>query len=295
MIKTFIILITTLGAVQLAQAANHIVLVPGFFNSVIPAPQAGGNPWKQPYFSQDIVRSLSQNRDSVWVVDNLNPLGGIQENGERLIRFLKQHLTEMPATERSKQLILIAHSAGGLYSLYAAAHSDLPISRLITLSTPYHGLSFLDNLAQAHIPVESLVTPFALQNLLGLMETQVQNFLSQLKLRRPLRLDVFAGYQPASVWTWSYHALSPPLAVFQALIQEPSDGIVSVRSSLEASALFTQNPSLELNIHRERLDLEHWELIANAELFALIGVLNIESLKTAQWRAYREILRSSGL
>lgn len=89
--------------------------------------------------------------------------------------------------------------------------------------------------------------------------------------------------------------LSPPLAVFQALIREPSDGIVSVRSSLGASALFTRNPSLELNIHREWIDLEHWEFIANAQLFALMGVLNIGSLQTAQSRAYRDILRLSGL
>ena len=294
MSKIFVIF-TALCLTQFSFAAKQIVLVPGFFSSAIPAPQTGGNPWKQPYFSQDIVQSISRNGDHVWVVDNLNPVGGIQENGERLIQFLNQHLANLNDAEKSEQLILVAHSAGGLYSLYAAAHSDLPISRLITLSTPFHGLNFLDNLEQAHLPLEALAAPFCLENLLGLRESSVQGFLSTVRIRRPLRMDVFAGYQPVGLMTWNFRVLSPPLVAFQVFIGEPSDGIVAVRSSMDASALTAQNPSLQLVIHPSPIALEHWELVVDSQMYRLIGVLNIEGLRRAQTQSYRDIFSESGL
>lgn len=272
-----------------AWAISNIVLVPGFFSSAIPAPVVGGNPWAQPYFSQDIVSYL-HNSGRLWVVDNLSPVASVEENGQRVIGFLQTHKAEMGADP----VILIAHSAGGLYSIFAASHSDFPITRIITMSTPFQGLRFLQTLEDHNVDVDTLVSPFCLENLLGLKQTHVEAFLKEIRFKRPLRIDVFAGYQQASVAFWDYHNLSEALVPFQALNGEASDGIVTVRSSLAATPLKAANPNLNLQIHQQPIALEHWEMILDADFSRALGVLNISSLVNAQKRAYYDILKQSG-
>jgi pimeloyl-ACP methyl ester carboxylesterase len=278
-----------------AQAAlTNLVLVPGFFNSAIPAPDHFGNPWEQPYFSHDIVRQLSTLTTKLLVVDNLNPVGSVADNGTRLINFLKAHEQEFGG----KPITLLAHSAGGLYSLYAAAYSDLPINQVITVSTPFRGMRLFAAIEEQGIPIETLTAPFCLKNLMGLREAAVQNFLSSLQFKHPLRLDVFGGYQPTGLAFWDWRVLSTPLVPFQALIKEPSDGIVTVDSALNPvglASLVTRNRStLNLQIHKEVLNLEHWEVILDAELTRLYGILNVGSLREAQKKIYTYILQQSG-
>ncbi|MEZ0390968.1 MAG: alpha/beta fold hydrolase [Pseudobdellovibrionaceae bacterium] len=270
-----------------ALAARHLVLVPGFFNSAVPAPIMGGNPWKQPYFSQDIISYLTTSGEQIWVVDTLNPLGSVEENGEKLLTFLQNHREQLQGP-----ILLIGHSAGGLYSLYAAARSDLEINQIITISTPFAGLEFLDTLERNHIPVSKLAAPFSLGNLLQLRNEKVQAFLSDLKFQKPIRVDVFAGYQGASIFTWDWKNLSQPMLPFQALTQADSDGIVSVRSSLAAGALKAKR-LLNLQIHPEPIELEHWEFNLDAKLMLAFGVVNIPSLQTAQKWAYYNLLKQS--
>lgn len=287
MFRLLFVLLLTLSAQ--AFAARNIVLVPGFFSSAIPAPSAGGDPWKQPYFSQDIVKYLARSGDRLWVVDNLNPLGGVAENGQNLISFLQAHKARM-----QEPILLIAHSAGGLYSLYAAAKSDFPIHHIITVSTPFAGLKLLENLEHLQVPVDQLAPPFCLENLLGLKEEAVVGYLKDLTFRRPLRIDVFAGYQKPSLATWDWRNLSSPLLPFQALILEKSDGIVSVQSSLAATPLLGRKANLNLQIHQEPIGLEHWEFNLDADFSVAFGVLNLSGLRNAQEWAYYKMLKKAG-
>lgn len=274
-----------------AQAApSNLVLVPGFFSSAIPAPENFGNPWKQPYFSHDIVRHLAARTAHLWVVDTLNPVGSVEENGKRLITFLRNRQKDFGG----QPITLLAHSAGGLYSLFAAANSDLPINHIIAVSTPFRGLRVIQALEDQGIPFDELAAPFCLKNLSGLKEAPVRKFITGLQLKHPVRLDVFAGYQTTGVAFWDWRILSPPLVPFQALIREPSDGIVSVQSSLNVNDLKFKNPAnLDVHVHSQTLPLEHWELIIDAELTRLYGIQNIRSLRQAQLHTYSLILEQA--
>lgn len=269
----------------------NLVLVPGFFSSAVPAPDHLGNPWDQPYYSKDIVHFLSTRSSHLWVVDTLNPVGGVEENGQRLVHFLERRAADFG----NKPIVLLSHSAGGLYSLYAAANSSLPISQIITMSTPFKGLKLLQAVEEKGVPIATLAAPFCLDNLLGLKTKPVVDFLQSLNLSKPLRLDVFAGYQTTSLMTWDWHYLSAPLVPFQALIQESSDGIVNVQSALNPEDLLRRNQGVvDIHVHPERLNLEHWEMILDAELTHLYGVLNADSLRSAQAKIYSDVLTKSG-
>ncbi|MGZ5278401.1 MAG: esterase/lipase family protein, partial [Pseudobdellovibrionaceae bacterium] len=247
--------------------------------------------WLQPYFSQDIVEYLSKKTTNLWVVDTLDPMGSISTNGTRLINFLRNRQKDF----KGQPVVLLAHSAGGLYSLYAAANSDLPISQIITISTPFRGLELLTEIENQGIPIETLSAPFCFGNLMGLKEIPVQKFLSGLQFKQPIRMDVFAGYQTTGLAFWDWRILSTPLVPFQALINEPSDGIVSLNSSLNPSGLIARNQGLlDLQVHRQPLNLEHWEVILDANISRLYGVQNIGSLRRAQQEAYASVLQQSG-
>lgn len=286
-----ILFVLTLCLSSFGWAARNLVLVPGFFNSAIPAPEKNGNPWAQPYFSQDIVKNLAKSGDRIWVVDNLNPVGDVVENGERLIRFLENHRNEFASNE----IVLIGHSAGGLYSLYAIQHSSLNLNHLVTISTPFRGLKFLQTLVDRNIPLENLMAPFCLKNLLGLLDYQVTAFLRTIQIQKPLRLDVFGGYQSESFRVWDFRYLSAPLVIFQQIAGEPSDGIVTVSSSLDTSVLSQYSPKVQVVTHQELLPLEHWEQVADANIFNLIGVVNLGSLKEAQQKMFSNLLKTAGL
>lgn len=291
MIFSYGIVLSLVGTKAYSAAPANLVLVPGFFSSAIPAPEHFGNPWDQPYFSQDIVHLLKSRAGRLFVVDNLNPVGGVQENGQKLIRFLNAHIKDFGG----QPITLLGHSAGGLYALYAAANSNMPIQHIISLSTPYRGLKLIDNLANDGVPVASLAAPFCLENLMGLQAANVKNYLSNLVLKNKLRLDIFAGYQSLGLFTIDWKVLSAPLVPFQAIIGENSDGIVSVQSSLNASDLMNKNKGL-VNIvtHAKPVPLEHWEMILDSDLTKIYGVLNSDELRKAQLRAYSEVLTQSG-
>jgi pimeloyl-ACP methyl ester carboxylesterase len=286
--KIFLFLLMTISFPAFAR--KQIVLVPGFFSSLIPAPVVGGNPWKQPYFSQDIVNYLAKTGDRLWVVDNLDPLAGVEGNGNQVIEFLKVHKAEMG----NDPLLLIGHSAGGLYALHAAARSDFPIKHIITVSTPFLGLTFLQNLNDHHIPIDSIIEPFCLRNLIGLEEVPVRQYLQSLQFRQPLRLDVFTGYQNVSVEFWNWRHLSTPLVAIDALIGEKSDGIVSVQSGLGAVSVLGKTPNLNIQTHSDPIGLEHWEFSLDPKISLVFGVLNLSSLGDAQQRAYHDILVQAG-
>ncbi len=277
-----------------AQAATYnynLVLVPGFFNSAIPAPNRFGNPWEQPYFSREIVKAVSTKVAKVWVVDTLSPLGGIKENGERLIQFLVDHKTQFGDVP----VVLLGHSAGGLYAMYASAHTTLPINHIIAFNTPFRGLKFLTELERKGIPIEELAAPFCLSNLIQLEETPVQNFIKGLQFNRKVRMDVFASYQTTSLALWDYRYLSSPLLPFQALMNEPSDGIVTLKSALNPSDLQAKNNGLlDIQVHTKPFALEHWEAAVDPDLTRLYGVLNVGSLSQAQFETYFSIMEQSG-
>ncbi|MBL7670262.1 MAG: alpha/beta hydrolase [Bdellovibrionaceae bacterium] len=272
-------------------SARNIVLVPGFFNSLVPALNRQGDPWKQPYFSRDIIQGLTEAGYKTWVVDNLNPVGGIEENGKRLLDFLTARTQDFG----DQPVVLVGHSAGGLYALYAIAHGDFDIAQFIAVNTPFRGLKFLTTLEKNHIPIKTIAAPFCLENLIGLNEENVRVFINSLSIRKPLRIDVFASYQASRIDTWNYRSLSAPMNIFQALANEASDGIVTLRSAWASKDLSAKNSHFEIYNHPQTVDLEHWEMAADYRFFNLAGVWNTNALRRAQRKAYVDILKSSGI
>ena len=190
-------------------------------------------------------------------------------------------------------LLVIAHSAGGLYSLYAASHTSYPINRIITVGTPYLGLAFLKPLEEQNIPIDLFLKYFYLKNLLGLKPDVVPRFIQSLQLKHPVRVDAFAGRQSMGIDFWDWRTLSEALVPLQLLNNESSDGVVTVQSALGIGFFQGKVANLDAHVHTQVIGMEHWEFVLNAELARVFGVQNVGDLRNAQEWAYYNILKQA--
>lgn len=285
------LILSCLFLVVSASAAEKVfILVPGFFNSAIPSlplkmslPEML-NPWEQPYFSKDVINVFKKEKVRVHVVKNLSPLGGIRENGELLADYLEQ----VPCS--SCEMTIIGHSAGGLYALWALSHKNFPVKKLITLSTPYGGLKFLESLNQNVPGLESALNFFWMENLVNLTADKVAQELSQIKIQQTLVLEVHAGYQSTSLFINDWENLSWPLAILQQLADGPSDGIVTVKSSLSARG-YDFGPQVHMQIVEDLIPIEHWEMAADSRFFRFLNVWNYQEIAFAQRELFRGFIK----
>jgi hypothetical protein len=263
---------------QAGPSAPVVVLVPGFFNSLAAGSEG------TPYFSKTIIDSLQAQGFETVVVDNLSPLAGIEENGERLLLYLGELVSQPQFAGRA--LHMIAHSAGGLYAMYALTKMPgLPVQTLATVSTPFEGVGFVERLDQSGSLFRTLVNILNMDRIFELTRPQVNNFLSQVQLPTSLRLMVLGGgQQPCLLMSCVQSSnLSWLLTATDFLTKEFSDGIVT-----KASA---QAASLHLNIPIERptsprLNLEHWEQVMDYRFFSLLGVRDIGNIARKQSEFY---------
>ncbi len=258
-----------------SQANDVVVLVPGFFNA-----------FAADYFSKDIVHSFQKKGFRVYVIEGLNPIGTIEENGTRLIPQL-QHIRK----NETGKINIIAHSAGGFYSLYAIQNGKVDIKNLVTISTPYLGLDFIQAWRNNSSLFTDLTNLASIEGLKQLTPEYVANFAKNIRVPEELKIFTYGGWQPRSLDIWNAKNLSGVLRVTDHFIPGDSDGIVSFKSSLGIHGFLTKsNKSAKMFVDLNfTIPLEHWEQVLDYKNFILLGTRNISTIQDRQIRFYSQI------
>lgn len=258
----------------LSHANDVVVLVPGFFNSFAPE-----------YFSHDIVGSFKNKGFKVYVAQGLNPIGTIAENGSRLEKVLEQ----IEAAEGSKVTFnVIAHSAGGFYTLWVANRQKFDIKNIFTVSTPYKGVEFVQTWINQSFLFRELSELAYLDGLVELTATGVKNFLSSIRVAPTTTLYSFGGYQTSGIDFTNARNLSWPLRITNFYTSEKSDGIVGYSSALALGEIKTTDNKTAKQFRDPNffLALEHWEQVLDGRSFLMLGVLNPNYIRNEQIRFY---------
>lgn len=276
------------GPGRAAAARGMIVLIPGTFSALVPASlrKAPGPPIA-PYFSRDIVEALSSRGLAVLTIPSLVPLGSFEANGEKVLAQIHQaYDAYSPAHELP--LTLLGHSAGGFYALYVASRAgELPIRKVITVSTPLGGLELADRALGGGLAwlLDQAQGPLALQGLTELTSVRVKDFLDQLAFANDLEILHVAGGLPTT-------ALNPLFSLTQALIGSPGDGLVSDQSAYGGRwplTRFDGQPARETARPDLFIPLDHAEQVVDYRFFAKFGRPHPERIREKQREAYERL------
>lgn len=271
------------------------VLVPGFFNSLSTG-YIRVTPDKlkleiRPYFALNIVQAIEAQGVDAVVVNTLSPVGTLEDNGERLITYLDK--LKSIAAYRGRPIHLIGHSAGGLYGFYAIAHRpDIGIKSLTTLSTPFHGVEFINKLADNIPGLANAVRFINLDSLPQLQPENVARFMAGFDLPKNFVVKVFAGEQHVKLLPTDARGLSWPMATISLLIGKRSDGIVSVDSAYATGILLKTQGPMPVQKASSTIPLEHWEQALDYRVFALLGILNATYIRDQQNAFYGALARN---
>lgn len=255
-------------------AKDVVVLVPGFFNSFAPE-----------YFSQEIIQSFRSKGFPVYVTENLNPVGTIEDNGARLERFLG----DIERAEGSRVTFhLVAHSAGGFYSLYAANSQKFEIKNILSVSTPYKGVEFVQAWLDNSILFRALTELAHLDGLKQLTPQGVKRFMASVRVAPQTRVLAFGGYQNKSFDVWNARYISTPLRITAHHITGNSDGIVGYDSAMGLGDIKTTQGTSAVQLRHPKyfLPLEHWEQVLDSRVFVILGIRNTDYIRREQVRFY---------
>jgi hypothetical protein len=298
-------------SVEQGHANRVLVLVPGTLNSIVPGPpEQYLDPTEDadPYFSSAIINEFKKQFYAVRVTPKLDYFGGFKKNGRMVYNdTLKWYSETTESLPKKPEIWIFAHSAGGLYSLYAAHLNNLndnvlPIKKITMLSTPLKGVEFIDKITRLPYVFESVAElflnsswPLDFRGLWGLRSENVHAFLKELTLTPNLQIDAFTGTQqsPTEVCdVFNSAFLSPPLTALQRLINRLSDGIVSKRSALTDPAIATTDGSeLRVKSHPEFIvPLDHVEQVWDYRYLRALGTLAPEYVLIKQIESYQTIL-----
>jgi hypothetical protein len=256
-------------------AKEVVVLVPGFFNSFTPE-----------YFSNDIVNSFKNKGFTVYIATGLNPIGTIEDNGVRLESYMQ---AVEKAENRRVSFNLVAHSAGGFYSLFVANRQKFVIKNLFTVATPFKGVEFVQKWLDDSLLFRAVTDLAHLESVRQLTPAGAQQFLASVRVAPNTRIAAFGGYQEKGLDIFNARNMSVPLRVTSHFISEQySDGIVGYGSALGLGAIkTTQNLSAQEFRHDKYfLALEHWEQVLDYRSFILLGIRNTDYIKNEQIRFY---------
>lgn len=259
---------------SLAKAEEVVVLVPGFFNSLAPG-----------YFSEEIVNSLTSRGLKVYVTHKLNPIGTIEDNGLRLENFLK---SIQQIEKKQIHFNIIAHSAGGFYSLWVANRQQVSIKNLYTISTPYKGVEFIQTWIN-NCSLFKALTEFAqLESLKQLTASGAEQFLKSIRVPPQTKIFAFAGKQSEDLDITDARNLSAPLLVTSHFISYVSDGIVAFQSGLGLGQIKNTNDQLAPQFKDSKyfISLDHWEQVIDSRAFLILGTRNIDYIQVEQIRFY---------
>ncbi len=258
-------------------AKDVVVLVPGFFSTFAPE-----------YFSRDIVKTFQNKGFTVYIVRGLNPIGTIEENGVKLERYL----TAVEKAEGSPvSFNLVAHSAGGFYSLFVANRQKFDIKNILTVGTPYKGVEVIHYWLE-NSSLFNLLTDLAhLDGLRQLTTEGVEKFISSIRISPKTRMAAFGGYQRAALDVWNARNLSTPFVVTSRYYTEDTDGLVGYSSALGLGSIQTTDGSKARQVTHPQyfVALEHWEQVLDSDSFLLLGVLNTGYIRKEQIRFYNGV------
>lgn len=288
--------VPALAAGGTADRSPVIVLVPGFFNSLAPGRVSTTPPFAYPYFSGTIVGTLDK-FGTVLTVNNLLPVGTVEQNGEILERFLVTAAEKHPG----RKMVLIAHSAGGLYAMRAlTARPELPVETVVTIATPYGGVELVDNVAAQAKVLDTLAIFLNLESLRQFKKAKVAAMIAGFALPDRVRWITLAGTQPPCRLAGCGDArnLSWILTLAQGLMKNASDGIVTFESALgrhvgiraASGRPFALESWADFNFA-----LEHWEMVSDSRLFTVLGVMNSGYINDMQIRFFERIFERLGM
>ena len=280
-------------------AVGVAVLVPGTLNSAVP-----GTPHSS-YFSAAILETVRTAGYETFVINGLDPLGGLEQNGAATLKALREdYLSGHPG--KDAPITLVCHSAGGLYALYAAANAgDLPIRRIIMVSAPLEGSLLADHVLGGRGQEESLrrdlsALPLTI-NLDGLKQLGtkgVADFLAKIRLDPEIHLYAVGGSQrppPDPLHAMDVEYLSPVFAITNRIIGRESDGIVE-RASAYGSPVIRGTDGRPMSIRKlESLhaDLDHAEQLLDWRILETLGFYNAFLVERRQKIFYAEILKAA--
>lgn len=273
----FFSLVVFLFCGRAAVSSEIVVLVPGFFNS-----------FALEYFSKDIISSFTEKGFKVYVAQGLDPIGTIETNGFRLENYLEK----VEANEgHHVQFNIVAHSAGGLYTLWVANRQKYNIKNLYTVSTPYQGIEFIQTWIDESFIFKSLTELAYLDGLKQLTEKGVSSFLNSIRLHPATKIIAFGGFQDESFDITDAQNISAPLLITSHFITTKSDGIVSFKSALGLGILKTTagTPALQYKVENLVFHLEHWEQVLDSHTFLIFGIRNTSYIAEEQKRTYSRL------
>ncbi len=259
-------------------------MVPGFFNSAIPGDL--NKIGTRIYWSEDIRSVFRAAGYKVFVVDNFNPIGSIEYNGNRLLEYIKCNQDQF---DEDGSFDIVAHSAGGLYTLYANEKEALPIHKMVTVNTPFDGVEFVDTMTNYFPDIVTIERKLNLLSINQLRPGNVRNVLSKIRAPRSFSIRAYAGFQSRGKNYYDASFLSPVFYVTQAFMKQGSDGIVTYDSALGRTKRLSIESSVE-GTTEDYIRLDHWKQTAGADLFKLLGMTNTEYIRKEQKRFYSKVV-----
>lgn len=300
-------------ATVVAQAQSYpkaiVVLIPGTLNSSVPGALRKSpvqNLYEtNPYFSTTILDAFEDAGFATYVVRDLLPTGSFEENGELALKEITQwyraHFgrTQIP-------MVWLGHSAGGFYALHAASiNADLPLQKLVLVSTPLEGTELADQVFSSPVIGRQLqdfcqdgMGIIDLKGLPELRTSDVEKFIRSNPIESSVQIFTVAGRQSIPRFVWQEgrsEFLSPLFQWTQAWISGASDGVVSVRSANGKNAKLTSKNG---NIHEVialdgmEMPLDHVEQFLDYRILAFFGTRNADFTQVHQYKSYSELAQS---
>jgi len=284
----FLLSLFCLSSSCFAVESPIVVLVPGYFN--FPGVKAPFLNQRLQYFSSTILATLRAEGLTPVMIEDLDPVGTVAENGDRVKTHFRQIAKQHPSTKIS----VIAHSAGGLYTAKALTDQpDLPIQEVITIATPYKGAELADLIKW--IPAqEEILNVLDLRSLREFQSDQIGAVTSQLRLPRKVRWVALGAEQEvchlASCWH-AYH-MSWILSLAWSFMERRGDGVVSVESATH-SVLPAQGGGLIQmeNWQDVPIPLDHWKVVLEPALFKAVGVTDTDWIAGQQQAIFKQMAR----
>lgn len=262
--------------------AKVVVFVPGYFNSLIPG-HIDQKLKYNPYWSYNIINIYRKAGYKVFVVNNLNPVAKIETNGALLLKYLDSIQNEIDPDEGFS---VIAHSSGGLYTIAANNIRPLPIRKMIAINTPFDGVDFIEKITKAYPCLVELEKRINLQSINQLRPSLVREFLSHLNAKPQFPIMGVAGGQERNIYNLLDAAyLTPIFYLTQALMDVPSDGVVTRRS-----AMAVPSHLVDVQESSEYILLDHFKQNLGAEYYQSLGLQNTDYIRKEQNRFYSRLL-----